>query len=531
MKKTLTYLLLALYAVFLAALYQVVAIPLALDFSLLGLALLFTAGMLGYLAIPKVNRRMFALLSLLVLIASYGVDYIYSDALGWRFLEFPLLFAVLGWLAYSYGKIRFAYTLTVVLVLGLTQAFVPLNDMAFTSNLHVVYKSDVLDEHSLFPLYTIAKGDKGTLYTLGDLREDQEDEELGKRDPIKDEDLLEQNPPTLIERRKQELEDMYVLSFDPENHYAKKTVAYEAAHSGQAIPFDLAYQGLPYSASDWSADGEGNLKQTIRPVDDPTAVLYNLMEPLTLPVVMSERTDIVYKTSKANYLDLLDEQATRFDSDRKHTPYETFIGYGRLLPGAGEQPVYEANNELRVYDAKAGRDGQPIATLAGTFEEPMTPDLLLADINGDDQDELLLNTVPAKILRLQQDGTWKTLWISGKDSFRFEFVEPRDGEQPLIVANAPSLLRDQPARYLTGFTWQEQGTELVRDWRVFEENIVHPFAIDQDLWVAQIYNNQMFYVLRPFPYPVETLLTALYLLLVLGGYGYRLTQGRRNRHA
>lgn len=528
--KTVKTLLLALYAVFLAALYQVVAIPLALDFSLLGLALIFTAGALGYLSVPKPHRKRFALLSMLILIVSYGVNFIYSDHLIWRFLEFPLMFLVLAYLAKLYGNIRFTATLTVVIALGLAQVFVPLTDAAFLSNLNVVKKTKTLDEHPLYPLYPLGNVE-GTLYSVGDLRRDLEDEELGYRDSISDKDLLEKDPLLLLERRRHELDNMHVLKFDPQTGYAKEPVRYDDVRNGQEpLPFDpLGYTGLPFSVSDWEEDREGNLRQEIKPVDDPSAMIHNLLEPLTLPVTMTERADRAFEESRRNYLDLQNQDITRWETS--HTPYETYIGRGRLLPNAGEQPVYQANNELRIYDAKAGRRGEPIAVLQGTFEEPITPDLLLADINADGQDELLLNTVPAKILRLQADGNWQTLWTSGEESFRFEFVEPRDGAKPLIAANSPSLVRDQPARYLTGFTWLEEGAELVREWRVFEENLVRPFVLQESTWVTQIYNNHIFYVLRPMTVPVETILAAAYLALLLAGYGYQLTQRGRKRHA
>ncbi|GAX92081.1 hypothetical protein [Effusibacillus lacus] len=572
-------LLVALYSIFLVALYQIVVIPLMLDLSYIGLLILAAATALGFFAIPRPHRRTFAVLSLLILLVSGGILNIYSDGLGWRFLEFPLMFLILGWIASSFGKIKWRYTLTVVLVLSVTQVVIPLSEMPFYGKFRVAYKSEGLDRRPIFPVYPVAANGTDIL-TLGDLRKLTTDE-IKAADPKGKKD-----PQAAAELSKKQLEHVDVLRFLTDGGYTKRTATKMEMAQLPFTSFGLA--GFPYYSSSWSVEKEKHkgsgvtteqevVKQHFAPVDDPKDVLLSFLNPLSVTAAMDERAGRALTESRKNW-----ESAVGKTSAPQY-PGAAVVGVGKFLPGGGKQVVLLRNNELQLVEEPAAgsviRSETPIAVYKGTWEQPIINNLAIGDIDGDGLDELLINGYeqdksmvwsqpnPARILKVKADGTgsgtgsasgsgtpptgqdsnssgqgafsgaqashqapaFEVIWESGKDSFRFEFVQQRDGQKPLIVTQDPSLVRDVPTRYLTGYTW-ENG-ELVREWRVFKSNLLFPFELDKDTWVAGYWGEPHLYVLKPTSLPVMSMLAAVYGLLVLGGYGYQLMQRRGQRHA
>ncbi|WP_018132932.1 hypothetical protein [Effusibacillus pohliae] len=504
--------LLALYSIFLVALYQLAVIPLLLDFSFIGLLVLGAGALLGFFAIPRPWRRWFALLSLLILLVSYGVMNIYSDSLAWRFLEFPLLFAILGWIASSYGRIRWRYTLTVVTALAVFLAIVPFWDMPFYAKFRLPFKSEVLDRRPLFSVYPVV-GQGRNIYTLGDYRK-LTDADIKAADPTG-----KKNPLDAAEKLKSQLEHTDVLRFSADDGYKKHTASKEEVAALPFTSFGLA--GFPYYASSWTVEN-GAVKQHFTPVDDPKTVLTSFFDPLSVTVAMQDRAARSVQESRQNWSAAFGKEAS------PQYPGAALVGKGKFLPGSGSQLLLMGNNELRLVD-ESSPNGPPIAVYKGTFDRAMAKNFAIGDIDGDGIDELMVNTVPAMILKLNANRTWDKIWESGKESFRFEFVLPQPGGKPLIVAQDPSLIRDVPTRYLTGYTWDNG--RLERQWRVYKTNLLFPFPLSSDTWVAGYYSEPHLFVFKPIPVPVVPTLAGIYAAMVLGGYGYQLVQRRKRRYA
>lgn len=507
-------LLAALYSVFLVALNQLVAIPLMLDFSYIGLLVLTAAAVLGYFAVPRAWRRFFALFSLLILLTGYGIQSVYSDSLWRRFLEFPLMLLILGWIAASYGRIKWRYTLTVFSVLAVMLAAVPLSEFPFYAKFRLVYKSEHLDRRPIFPIYPIVNRGSN-LYTIGDLRK-LTDKELKEAtpDPKENRDL-----PAAAAKLKNQLEHVDVLRFAPDDGYRKHPVAKEEMAALPFTSFGLA--GFPYYTSSWTIEGDG-VKQHFTPVDDPKTVLTSFLDPLSVTVAMDERAARSQAASRKNWADT-------FGTDtRPQSAGAALVGQGKFLPEGGTQLLLVGNNELRLVDGTSP-NAAPIAVYKGTWEEPVTRNLTVGDIDGDGIEEVLVNSTPAKILKIGQNRTWETIWESGKKSLRFEFVEPRPGQKPLIVVQDPSAVRNQDTRFLSGYTWNNG--QLIREWRVFKTNLLFPAPISPDTWISGYYESPNLYVLKPISVPWPAVLSAIYAALALAGYGYQLAQRREGRHA
>lgn len=536
------FVLLILYAAFLVVFYQLVVIPLALDLSSIGFLIIGAGAAISYFAIPKIWRRTFTLLSLLVLLLCYGVNSVYADTWPWRIIEFPVMFVVLGWLASSYGNIRWRHTFTLLVTIALLQGAVPLGSMPFYDKFEVPFKSAQLDARPIFPLYPLVS-QGNTLYTLGDLPKagDKKDENSDESNQELDKQLKESNenpslsgflnkwfgkskldPETIASRIKKQLEHVDVLRFSKESGYKTEPVRPEEMKS---LPFSsLGLAGFPYNVSNWSPVN-GNVKQDFSPVDNPKKVLTGFFDPLSVTVAMDDRANRSLLESRTNWNDAFGVHTS------PAIPGTTVIGKGRFLPGGGAQLLLEGANQLKVVDEKQP-NGPALATLQGTWEEPLTSDLFAADIDGDGIDEVLINTgptSPSRIVKLKGDGTWETLWKSGRKSFRFEFVTQDEGtKKPLIIANDPSFLRNQDARYISAYTY-ENG-QLIRMWRMYKENLVFPRPLSSGTWVVQLYGQHQFFLLKPFSLPLVPVLTGIYSLLILAGYGYQLAKRGQSRH-
>jgi hypothetical protein len=534
--------LLVLYAVFLVAFYHLIVIPLALDLSMIGLLLIGVGAVISFFAIPKGWRRRFSLLTLLILLLCYGVNSIQSDSLAWRFVEFPVMFLILGWIASRFAQIRWSHTLTLLLTVAVFLSAIPLGSLPFYARFGIASQSEQLDARPLFPLYPLVH-QGNTAYSLGDLP--KTDEGKGAQE-TKEEQELEQikkgtgtsslrqwlarwfgqkpvDPQAVAARIKQQLEQVDVLRLSPDTGYKKQAATKAEVAS---LPFSsLGLAGFPYYASSWTMDN-GGVKQKFTPVDDPKSVLTSFFDPLSITVRMDQRAKQAVEESRSHWQDAFGQAAPRSVTGG------VLLGSGTFLPGGGTLSVVEGANELRLVDA-AHPDQPAVAVYKGTWQDPLSSDLIIADVDGDGVDELLLNTTPAKIIKLKPDHTWETLWQSGlpedKDSFRFEFVTNEPGQKtPLIIANDPSFMRDVKTRYLTAYRFTDG--QLNRVWRIYKENVVFPRPLTADRWVAQLYGTQQFFVLKPLPVPVVPVLAGIYGLMLLAGFGYQWVR-RGRQHA
>ncbi|MFC4769485.1 FG-GAP repeat domain-containing protein [Effusibacillus consociatus] len=504
----------ALYAVFLVAFYQLIVTPLLLDLSYIGLAILIAGTALAFFAVPRPWRRTFSLLSILILLVSYGLMHIFADYLIWKLINLPVMFLLLGWIASSYAGITWRSTLTVFTAVTVLLSVVPLPEMAFYGKLRIEHETEALDLRPIFPVYPLVN-QGSTLYTLGDFRKltDQEIKEA-QIDP------KERPPLVSAEKQRQQLENVDVLRFLPTEGYEKQLVSKEEMSSLPFPSFGLA--GFPYYASSWTIEN-GAVKQHFTQADSPQTVLTSFLDPLTVTIAMDDRANRSVDTSRKNWENTFGREA------RPQYPGATLIGKGKFLPDGSTQLLLLGNNEIRLINEASPTDS-PIATYKGSWEQPIARNLVIGDIDGDGLDEVMVNSTPAKILKLNRDRNFEQIWESGKRSFRFEFVTKQEGtNQPLIVTQDPSLIRDQETRYLTGYTWQNG--ELRREWRVFKSSLLFPFPVSDDTWVSGSYGRPRIIVLKPMDMSVPAILTGIYAALVLAGYGCQIVQRRERRNA
>jgi hypothetical protein len=160
-----------------------------------------------------------------------------------------------------------------------------------------------------------------------------------------------------------------------------------------------------------------------------------------------------------------------------------------------------------------------------------TAKFILADIDKDKTDEMLVASTPSYILKPKPDGTWEILWASQEGDKAFSFTNYATvGEQnePEIIAQAKSWVSTTyQMRYLSGFRYTPEGLE--QTWKVYLPLMnVQVGDIDGDKQneiVATLYDKHRLLVLKQHNLPVLPLAIALFIGLL--AYGVV----RRFRHA
>ncbi|MGE5703644.1 MAG: hypothetical protein ACM32O_14055 [Clostridia bacterium] len=149
-------------------------------------------------------------------------------------------------------------------------------------------------------------------------------------------------------------------------------------------------------------------------------------------------------------------------------------------------------------------------------------DIIVADIDHDGIDEMLVANTPSYILKPLPDGKWDILWVSDENdkAFRFSnFAQVGDAAKPEIVAKAKSWVSDYYLRYLSGFNYTPDGLE--QTWKIYLPLInVQIGDVDGDKQneiVASIFNSHRLLVLKRHDWPVLPMVSLLFAGLIVYG--------------
>lgn len=191
-------------------------------------------------------------------------------------------------------------------------------------------------------------------------------------------------------------------------------------------------------------------------------------------------------------------------------------------------------------------DGQPVVT--HTIDRTMRRDLsfsnlMAADVDGDDIDEILIGYPYPAILEPETDGSWRILWAvddSSELNISYRFLDLAQFEysdaatqKPEIIAFSKSLVRASQIHYLTSFTYTDEG--LKQNWKVFNRGIDRAAAGDldgdgSDELVIMYSEASNLYVFKKHNIPITTILIVLTTLLYAGLIGRRVMDAYRKRN-
>lgn len=487
LRRWLTTPFLILYALWTLLFYQLVFTAWTLQYSYLGVLLVIGASLLFMYAFPKRDRKVVVRFTLFCVMVGVGISSFAGESLTWRIIDFVVFVVLVLALGRYLVGIKTLRLFLVVIALTIVQIFIPLHDLRTLSFFNVRYIGHLASpdpQVASLPVATVSDPLRPGAQEIITLR--------GHR-PIKDEaqdfiHMLNTNPQsaTTIRSAIIELQHSYdVMAIRPGRlrfitHYATPQELVQ-------LPFwSLGLVDFPFMTSHF-LNLEDRTRMYLSLSSDPGSLLSTLLSPgtaaqsladLSLQTASSEANNWEQVTGhQIDVTDGLSLQGGYLTGTYQGVPVHVktqgvaILGVHHILPlsvDPNPQIIVEGNNVIQVLSLPPEQP-RLIASLPGSYLHPLTTDVDFADLNGSGQDSLLVNTVPAQIFRLSSAGTWDRLWVSGRDSFRFETVMPhKNGDW--IIANAPSLLSPSSTRYLGGYVYSHG--QLSRVFRVYYGNLV-----------------------------------------------------------
>ncbi|PKM82934.1 MAG: hypothetical protein CVU89_02015 [Firmicutes bacterium HGW-Firmicutes-14] len=508
-----------LTALYLFVLYELLLIPAILDWSFYGVGLaIFLVGMLIW-CIPADKRLSTTVLGVTFLLTVQALDNIkafpmWKQAFGIIFIFFVLLVT---------GKLLGRFTLRRYIAFFVTALIIntalDMSQVPFWTEFTVKWQSPALYGKlaavDYFPV------------TLADVDGDGADEIITQQNLVlAKQELQETSADSAIQHILEPEDNVFAV-------YKWNGDTFSLVPPGQYDPIKLAgflpvdYPGFPLYKSSVTVKN-GNIEQEMTPLVNRASLVEQAVDFGSIPFQMLMLTRESLSAAIENRPGPLQPVNLQ--------PVQTkALARGDLVPGPPEETVAIDNN---LVVREPGPDNKAI----GKLSAEQVPDIglgeiLTGDVDSDKTDELLLTVEESRIMELSAEGRWNTLWANPEpfnsktrfQKFRFEDFAPLGREtSPDIIALSKSNVRDNPTRYMTGYTYRD-GT-LHQKWRVFTGLInLRAGDIDGDGYnelVGYLYRGHRILVLEKHNIPVVLLLYLLTGGLILYGFFLRF-RGRK----
>lgn len=534
---------LTLFALYLFAFYELTLIPAILDWSVYGILFTLTAAGLLIYSLPADRRRNLTVLGLAFLLSVKAMDNL--SYLTWygRTAGTVVIFLILFIISRLAGKVSLRRFTTVFLVALLINLTLNLVEVPLWTEFSVLWRSPVLYKQEgtvdYFPLQ------------LADVNNDSKSEIIVQGNPEavnrEREGIAEDNEKHRLLNRE---DNKYLVFAWTKRGFTQLENGKELTYSTKKLLDSLQpdYVNFPFYSAEWqkSQDGlqqkltplldrEELAERTVRFGDAPFVTLALDLQSLEQRLKTQPIPPFSMTKPFALRAAIADSQLTgTFAGQSFSIPTEAtaILGAGRLLKGSSAQLVV-LGEKLQIIDISQSGSARVI----GQISSAEVPDIgtaegLLADVNVDGEDELLLNTEHAKILKLDKDGKWQVLWSAAPDdtSFRFEgFAALGKNEKPQIIALSRSNVRKNLTRYMTGYDYTSSG--LKQKWRVFTGPLINLRAADVDgdgsnELAGYIYKKHIVLVMKKHQLPIIPILYGLTAVLIIWGLARKAWPGR-----
>jgi len=528
---------LIVYALWAVLFYQLAFTAWTLEYSVLGVLFVLAASLAFIYAFPRGDRKVVVRFTMFSIMVSIGIASFASESMTWRIIDFIVFLALTLILGRFLVKVRTLNLFFVIIAITLLQVWVPLRDLSTLAYFDVRYIGHLASPDPQVPSLPVAAIPDPTRLGL------QEIVTLRGHTPVKDEaqnliNLSNANPgnSASILNALKELQHSYdVIAVRPGR--TRLITHYATTQELSQLPFSaLGLIDFPFTTAHF-LNVQNHTRMYLSLSASPGSLLSTLLSPATVATSVANlglqtaqaeqsnwRTVTGHTSDQTAGLSIQNGYLTGvFNGAPVHfrTTGVAVLGVHHMLPpanGGGSQAIVEGNNTIQVVALPPAKP-RVIATLHGSYLHPLTMDVVFADLTGTHQDALLVNTVPAQIFQLSSAGSWQRLWVSGRDSFRFETVFKRPGGD-LLIANSPSLMNAAKTRYLGGYVYRNG--QLVRVFRVYHGNFVdlhtvHVSSPTQQELLTSVYSHQEIMLLGPQVLP--------WMLLVEIGYGLTLLVG------
>jgi len=506
--------------------YHLLMIPILLEFSITGMIIIWGMLVTLFFVIPRQYRKQVTLFILFTIFTTQAFQNIGLVVNLGRAFQFFVVIAVVFLVARYFGKLSKTAILTLITVTAIINFTVPDDELRLYNHFTKVWESPTLytgNTVDYFPLFVHDIDDDGQseIITFGhreELTEIYQKRVEGGLDPDRMPYDLEDEPlfpyiykwnGTEMEMERVDLNDVDVEELRP------------------YIPKD--YIGFPYYVWDENFTLMPNIKKQdlsermgqfgAMPFHLMNLNLDSLNQYLdTIDGVYDKQNTFRFETD----IDILtieqDELIIERDGDIQSMPTRAtkIIDLIRTEKGLG---VLLLSDQLELWTFDDDND----LTLTHVLTEEqisdvMTSEYIVADIQYDGLDDILISSSRSRIVKPIADGEWDILFTSRDASLRFEDFDTLGTEEdPSIIALSKSRVRNDPLRFLTGFTYTEDG--LQQDWKSFT-SLINVESVDitgngQNELVATIYRTHQIFIFSKHGLPVNGVLVSIFTILVL----------------
>jgi len=533
----------ALYAMALFLIYHLVIKTAFIDLSWIALVIFLPTLALAFFLVHPDERRQVIVFTLGFLLLDRALTRLNTDSLLTVLAGGAVAVLVVALLAKWYGRLSWKTISALVLIAVLANTAFNRDNLAVLHHFTIQWESDKLYRGNWVDYFPI---------TLYDVNRDgvQEIVTYGNADEMPLEPEKEQ--PNTEEERKALAEELLPLKPEPVHLYVFtwKNGRMERVPNDQISPDALGaimeqmpvdYPGFPYYT--WKDDqlipnvqrqsyAEAMLQAGTAPYRAFLLDMKNIAEALQQ---RGGKMDARLSFGPSSRFHDLSLKAGMLTGTYDGKPFATRTTATKLvstmkLPN-GREGLIVMGEHLSVLTVDPDGTVSEAYTLTRKQAELATAEFILADLDKDLTDELLVAGTPSYILKPKADGTWQILWASGENdkSFRFSnYAIFGDESEPEIIAKAKSWVSTTfQQRYLSGFRYTPEGLE--QKWKAYLPLInVQVGDIDGDRKneiVATTYDTHRLLVLKPHNIPVLPLVILLFAGLI--AYG----AVRRFRHA
>ncbi|MGC5326366.1 hypothetical protein [Brevibacillus sp. SYSU BS000544] len=535
----------AIYALALFLIYHLIVKIAFLEGSWIALLIFIPLSLVCSLIVKRDDRKAFLVFTIGFLLLDRSLVRLDDNTIASLILGGAFAILVIALIARFYGKVAWNAILALVLVaVGVNASFNRDNLMAL-SNFYVKWESDRLYNGTwvdYFPttLYDVDHDGQMEVITYGNAEELPLPEEKVPETDAEKKELAEKQV-TL----ESEPLSLYIFRWDGNKMVRIPTSAVaeaDLARIKEQMPVD--YPGFPFYK-----------------MKDNQMVANVQRQPYTEAMLQTgtgpHRSFLLDMGNIDHLLTLNHGAMDQRQSFQKPSKFQNILIKDGILSGTYDtQPFQTPTDATKILDTMKlidGREGlivlgEHLAVLVsanGGMEEVYslnrkqvnglaTSEVIVADIDHDQADELLIANTPSYILKPTAQGTFEILWVSKNTendldkSFRFSnFATIGNEAKPEIVAKAKSWVSEHERRYLTGYQYTPEGLE--QTWRIYLPLInVQVGNIDGDQEneiIATIHNSHQLLVFERHQIPVLPIVIAIFVALV--GYGVV----RRFRHA
>ena len=505
--------------------YHLLLIPFLLDFSLIGVLIGWGSLLALFFIIPKTKRKSIVIYILLFILTITAIENIGFLTNFTRYFYFGTVMVAVYFIGRLYGKLSSTTLLTLLITVSIINVTIESSELKILNHFTKLWESPKLytgDTVDYFPL------------TVRDIDNDGQDEII-----------------TFGHRR--ELVELY-----------QKRV--EKGLDPNRMPYDIEEEKLFLYVYKWNGDELERVDndslniEEIRPFipkdyigfpfyvwqDDFTLVPQTQLQPLaeqtgkfgTSPLYIFQNDIIAIN----EYLKIYDGVYDKLDTFRYTTDVQSIIiQNGQLVIEYNNNDVISMKtNATKIINLIQTEDGLGLLLLSDQLElwnisdpynmelthtlteneiaDIMRSEYIVADVEQDGVDEVLISGEPSRIIKPLQDGEWDILFTSRDLSLRFEaFNSLGVGQKQSIIALSKSRYGSNPLRFITGFTYTEKG--LKQDWKSYL-SLINVRSADitgdgQNELVATIWKSHKIYVFSKHHVPVTTILLSIFGCLVL----------------